>query len=46
MPHSSVTSQDEDLCLNKFKNPPRTLYDEIGQEEQQVYLSLKVGFWK
>ncbi|KAG2200387.1 hypothetical protein INT47_002301 [Mucor saturninus] len=39
--HASVTSQDKDLCLDKFTNPPRTMYDEIGQEEQQVYLSLK-----
>ncbi|KAK4511521.1 Transcription elongation factor spt6 [Mucor velutinosus] len=36
MPQSSLTSQDDQssLCMEKFDNPPRTLYDEIGQQEQ------------
>ncbi|KAL9542801.1 hypothetical protein PS6_009614 [Mucor atramentarius] len=36
LPQSSLTSQDDQssLCMEKFDNPPRTLYDEIGQQEQ------------
>lgn len=45
LPQSSLQSQESDqslLCLEKFINPPRTLYDEIGQQEQDFYTSLKV----
>ncbi|GAA5800044.1 hypothetical protein HPULCUR_005466 [Helicostylum pulchrum] len=44
LPQSSLQSQESDqslLCLEKFINPPRTLYDEIGQQEQDFYTSLK-----
>lgn len=47
LPQSSLQSQEGDqslLCLEKFINPPRTLYDEIGQQEQDFYTSLKVSF--
>lgn len=39
LPQSSLTSQDDQsfLCIEKFENPPRTLYDEIGQQEQDFY---------
>jgi cell fate regulator YaaT (PSP1 superfamily) len=42
---SSLKSSDEQslLSLNKFINKPRTLYDEIGQQEQDFYLTPKVS---
>lgn len=46
LPQSSLMSYDEDeepLCMEKFTNPPRTLYDEIGQQEQDFYISPKVA---
>jgi hypothetical protein len=45
LPQSSVMSDDLDddpLCMEKFVNPPRTLYDEIGEQEQDFYISPKV----
>lgn len=33
LPQSSQDDQSS-LCLEKFDNPPRTLYDEIGQQQQ------------
>ncbi|KAI8071924.1 hypothetical protein BDF21DRAFT_465322 [Thamnidium elegans] len=44
LPQSSLKSEESDqslLCMEKFINPPRTLYDEIGQQEQDFYTSLK-----
>jgi hypothetical protein len=36
LPQSSQDDQSS-LCLEKFDNPPRTLYDEIGQQQQDFY---------
>ncbi|CEP12541.1 hypothetical protein [Parasitella parasitica] len=30
----SLQDDQSSLCMEKFNNPPRTLYDEIGQQEQ------------
>ncbi|KAI9353143.1 hypothetical protein BD770DRAFT_412533 [Pilaira anomala] len=48
---SSLKSEESEqslLCLEKFNNPPRTLYDEIGSQEQDFYYtSLKADLdWK
>lgn len=42
LPQSSLTSQDDQssLCMEKFDNPPRTLYDEIGQQEQDFNVNM------
>ncbi|KAI8994590.1 hypothetical protein BDB01DRAFT_773342 [Pilobolus umbonatus] len=38
LPQSSLKSDDgESLCMDKFTNPPRTLYDEIGDQSPDVY---------
>lgn len=43
LPQSSLMSQDEEsLNIDKFVRPPRTLYDEIGQGEQDAYITAKV----
>jgi hypothetical protein len=43
LPQSSQDDQSS-LCLEKFDNPPRTLYDEIGQQQQDfVYCKVLCG---
>ncbi|KAI8077312.1 uncharacterized protein B0P05DRAFT_544558 [Gilbertella persicaria] len=48
LPQSSLKSDDGQslLCIDKFDNPPRTLYDEIGQQDKDFYHPQTDMDWK
>lgn len=42
LPQSSlIIDSDTSLCMDRFVDPPRTLYDEIGEQEQDVFITVK-----
>lgn len=44
LPQSSpIIESERSLCMDKFVDPPRTLYDEIGEQEHDAFVTIKVG---